>query len=140
MTHHLAFMQRAIALSENGLGRTAPNPIVGAVIVGTDGSVIAEGFHDRTASADHAEVVALKIAGDRAQGATMYVTLEPCNHTGTTAPCTQAIIDAGIKSVVYAVSDPNPIAAGGAVILGIGSFFVGFSVFQKAKYVFFDYA
>jgi diaminohydroxyphosphoribosylaminopyrimidine deaminase/5-amino-6-(5-phosphoribosylamino)uracil reductase len=117
MTHHLAFMQRAIALSENGLGRTAPNPIVGAVIIGTDGTVIAEGFHDRTSCADHAEVVALKNAGDRAQGATMYVTLEPCNHTGTTAPCTQAIIDAGIKSVVYAVSDPNPVAAGGAAVL-----------------------
>ena len=117
MTHHLAFMQRAIALSENGLGRTAPNPIVGAVIIGIDGSVIAEGFHDRTSSADHAEVVALKNAGDRAQGATMYVTLEPCNHTGTTGPCTQAIIDAGIKSVVYAVSDPNTVAAGGAAVL-----------------------
>ena len=117
MTHHLAFMQRAIALSENALGRTAPNPIVGAVIVATDGSVIAEGFHDRIKSADHAEVVALKIAGDKARGATMYVTLEPCNHTGTTAPCTQAIIDAGIKSVVYAVADPNTVAAGGAATL-----------------------
>jgi diaminohydroxyphosphoribosylaminopyrimidine deaminase/5-amino-6-(5-phosphoribosylamino)uracil reductase len=117
MNTHLAFMQRAIALSENGLGRTAPNPIVGAVIIGTDGSVIAEGFHDRASCADHAEVVALKIAGDRAQGSTMYVTLEPCNHTGTTAPCTQAIIDAGIKSVVYAVADPNPVAAGGAAVL-----------------------
>jgi diaminohydroxyphosphoribosylaminopyrimidine deaminase/5-amino-6-(5-phosphoribosylamino)uracil reductase len=110
-------MQRAIALSENGLGRTAPNPIVGAVIIGTDGSVIAEGFHDRASCADHAEVVALKIAGDKARGATMYVTLEPCNHTGATAPCTQAIIDAGIKSVVYAVADPNPVAAGGAAVL-----------------------
>jgi diaminohydroxyphosphoribosylaminopyrimidine deaminase/5-amino-6-(5-phosphoribosylamino)uracil reductase len=117
MTHHLAFMQRAIALSENALGRTAPNPIVGAVIIGADGTVIAEGFHDRTASADHAEVVALKVAGDKARGATMYVTLEPCNHTGTTGPCTQAIIDAGIKSVVYAVSDPNTVAAGGAAVL-----------------------
>ena len=117
MTHHLAFMQRAIALSENALGRTAPNPIVGAVIIGTDGTVIAEGFHDRAASADHAEVVALKIAGDNARGATMYVTLEPCNHTGTTGPCTQAIIDAGIKTVVYAVSDPNTVAAGGAAVL-----------------------
>jgi diaminohydroxyphosphoribosylaminopyrimidine deaminase/5-amino-6-(5-phosphoribosylamino)uracil reductase len=110
-------MQRAIALSENGLGRTAPNPIVGAVIVAADGTVIAEGFHDRTSCADHAEVVALKNAGERARGATMYVTLEPCNHTGATAPCTQAIIDAGIKSVVYAVSDPNPVAAGGAAVL-----------------------
>ena len=110
-------MQRAIALSENALVRTAPNPIVGAVIVATDGSVIAEGFHDRIKSADHAEVVALKIAGDKARGATMYVTLEPCNHTGATAPCTQAIIDAGIKSVVYAVADPNTVAAGGAATL-----------------------
>jgi diaminohydroxyphosphoribosylaminopyrimidine deaminase / 5-amino-6-(5-phosphoribosylamino)uracil reductase len=117
MTHHLAFMQRAIALSENGCGRTAPNPIVGAVIVATDGSVIAEGFHNRNQSPDHAEVVALKIAGDKSRGATMYVTLEPCNHTGTTGPCTQAIIEAGIKSVVYAVSDPNPAAAGGASAL-----------------------
>jgi diaminohydroxyphosphoribosylaminopyrimidine deaminase / 5-amino-6-(5-phosphoribosylamino)uracil reductase len=117
MTHHLTFMQRAIALSENGLGRTAPNPIVGAVIVGTDGSVIAEGFHDRHKSPDHAEVVALKVAGDKARGATMYVTFEPCNHTGTTGPCTQAIIDAGIKSVVYAVTDPNTVAAGGAAAL-----------------------
>jgi diaminohydroxyphosphoribosylaminopyrimidine deaminase / 5-amino-6-(5-phosphoribosylamino)uracil reductase len=66
---------------------------------------------------DHAEVVALKIAGEKARGATMYVTLEPCNHTGTTAPCTQAIIDAGIKSVVYAVTDPNTVAAGGAAAL-----------------------
>jgi len=130
MNTHLAFMQRAIALSEKGLGRTAPNPIVGAVIIGTDGSVIAEGFHDRQTSADHAEVVALKIAGDKARGATMYVTLEPCNHTGTTGPCTQAIIDAGIATVVYAVTDPNPAAAGGAsalkaagieVIAGVGT-------------------
>ena len=117
MTNRLAFMQRAIALSENGLGRTAPNPIVGAVIVGADGAVIAEGFHDRVSSADHAEVVALKIAGDKARGATMYVTLEPCNHTGTTGPCTQAIIDAGIGAVVYAVADPNAAAAGGAEVL-----------------------
>jgi diaminohydroxyphosphoribosylaminopyrimidine deaminase/5-amino-6-(5-phosphoribosylamino)uracil reductase len=117
MTNHLAFMQRAIALSENGCGRTAPNPIVGAVIVSTDGSVIAEGFHDRVSSADHAEVVALKIAGDKARGATMYVTLEPCNHTGTTGPCTQAIIDAGIAAVAYAVADPNPVASGGAAVL-----------------------
>ena len=117
MTNHLAFMQRAIALSEKGLGRTAPNPIVGAVIIGTDGSVIAEGFHDRQTSADHAEVVALKIAGDKARGATMYVTLEPCNHTGTTPPCTQAIIEAGIATVVFAVTDPNPQAAGGASAL-----------------------
>ena len=117
MNNHLAFMQRAIALSENGLARTAPNPIVGAVIVGKDGSVIAEGFHDRASSADHAEVVALKIAGDKARGATMYVTLEPCNHTGTTGPCTNAIIDAGIATLIFAVADPNPVASGGAATL-----------------------
>lgn len=117
MNTQLAFMQRAIALSESALGRTAPNPIVGAVIIGNDGSVVAEGFHDRHKSADHAEVIALKIAGEAARGATMYVTLEPCNHTGTTAPCTQAIIDAGIRVVVYAVADPNPVAAGGAATL-----------------------
>jgi diaminohydroxyphosphoribosylaminopyrimidine deaminase/5-amino-6-(5-phosphoribosylamino)uracil reductase len=117
MSTHLAFMQRAIALSQNGLGRTAPNPIVGAVIVGADGSVVAEGFHNRAQSNDHAEVVALKIAGDRAKGATMYVTLEPCNHSGTTGPCTQAIIDSGVSTLVYAVADPNPKASGGADVL-----------------------
>ena len=69
MNTHLAFMHSAIALSEKGLGRTAPNPIVGAIIIGANGSVVAEGFHDRQSSADHAEVVALKIAGDRARGA-----------------------------------------------------------------------
>ena len=130
MSTHLEFMHRAIALSQNGLGRTAPNPIVGAVIVGADGSVVAEGFHNRAQSDDHAEVVALKIAGDRAQGATMYVTLEPCNHSGTTGPCAQAIIDAGISTLVYAVADPNPKAAGGAdalkaagieVVAGVGA-------------------
>ena len=117
MTNHLAFMQRAIALSESARGRTAPNPIVGAVIVAPDASVIAEGIHDRAISNDHAEVVALKSAGNKALGATMYVTLEPCNHTGTTGPCTQAIIAAGIATVFYAVSDPNTVAAGGAATL-----------------------
>ena len=110
-------MQRAIALSESARGRTAPNPIVGAVIVAPDASVIAEGIHDRAISNDHAEVVALKSAGNKALGATMYVTLEPCNHTGTTGPCTQAIIAAGIATVFYAVSDPNTVAAGGAATL-----------------------
>jgi diaminohydroxyphosphoribosylaminopyrimidine deaminase/5-amino-6-(5-phosphoribosylamino)uracil reductase len=107
-------MQRAIALSEKGLGKTAPNPIVGAVIIDATGKIIAEGFHDRIASDDHAEVVAIKAAGNKAQGATIVVTLEPCNHTGKTGPCTQAIIDAGISTVVFAVSDPNALASGGA--------------------------
>jgi diaminohydroxyphosphoribosylaminopyrimidine deaminase/5-amino-6-(5-phosphoribosylamino)uracil reductase len=110
-------MQRAIALSEKGLGKTAPNPIVGAVIIDAAGLVIAGGFHDRNASSDHAEVVAIKAAGGKTQGCTIVVTLEPCNHTGTTGPCVQTIIDAGITTVVYAVADPNEKAAGGAAAL-----------------------
>ena len=107
-------MHSAISLSENALGRTAPNPIVGAIVVDAQGEVVGEGFHNRVALADHAEIVALKAAGDKAQGATLVVTLEPCNHVGDTPSCAQAVIDAGIKRVIYAVSDPNPIAAGGA--------------------------
>jgi len=110
-------MQRAIALAEKGLGKTAPNPIVGAVIVDSTGAITAEGFHDRSKSSDHAEVVAMKAAGDRAKGSTMVVTLEPCNHTGSTGPCVQAIIDAGITTVVFAVTDPNQKAAGGSAAL-----------------------
>ena len=110
-------MQRAIALAEKGLGKTAPNPIVGALILDSTGAVVGEGFHDRGKSSDHAEVVALKAAGDKARGATIVLTLEPCDHTGTTGPCTQVIIDAGITTVVFAVSDPNVEAAGGAAAL-----------------------
>ena len=106
-------MQRAIALSEKGLGKTAPNPIVGAVIIDAQGNLISEGFHDRITNNDHAEVVAIKAAGNRTQGATIVVTLEPCNHIGKTGPCTQAIIDADISTVVFAVNDPNAIASGG---------------------------
>ena len=101
-------------LSLQGLGVSTPNPNVSAAIYGADGSLIADGFHDRTMSVDHAEVVALKKAGAAARGATMVVSLEPCAHTGRTPPCVQAIIDAGISTVIYAVADPNPIAAGGA--------------------------
>ena len=110
-------MQRAIALSEKGLGKTAPNPIVGAVIIDSTGKIIAEGFHDRMQSDDHAEVVAISAAGNQTHGATIVVTLEPCNHIGKTDPCTQAIIDSGISTVVFAVSDPNSIASGGAAKL-----------------------
>ena len=101
-------------LSLQGLGVSTPNPNVSAAIYGADGSLIADGFHNRTMSVDHAEVVALKKAGAAARGATMVVSLEPCAHTGRTPPCVQAIIDAGIAKVIYAVADPNPIAAGGA--------------------------
>jgi diaminohydroxyphosphoribosylaminopyrimidine deaminase / 5-amino-6-(5-phosphoribosylamino)uracil reductase len=102
------------SLSLKGLGVSTPNPNVSAAIYAADGTLIADGFHNRKVSVDHAEVVALKKAGSAARGATMVVSLEPCAHTGTTPPCVQAIIDAGISKVVYAVKDPNPIAAGGA--------------------------
>jgi len=110
-------MQRAIALSEKGLGKTSPNPIVGAVIIDHAGNVIGEGFHDRMNSPDHAEVVAIAKATQSVKGATIVVTLEPCNHKGSTGPCTQAIIAAGISTVVFAVNDPNPVASGGAEVL-----------------------
>ena len=104
-------MARAIECAHLGLGKTFPNPIVGAVITSATGEFISEGFHQ---GADHAEVVAIKAAKEIPVGSTIYVTLEPCNHQGKTPPCTEAIIDAGISKVVYAVTDPNPIAAGGA--------------------------
>lgn len=105
------------SLSRAGLGGTYPNPNVSAAIYSADGKLIADGFHNRAQSADHAEVVTLKKAGAAARGATMVISLEPCAHTGTTPPCTQAIIDAGIAKVIYAITDPNPIAAGGAQLL-----------------------
>lgn len=105
-------MRRALELAERGWGRTAPNPMVGAVLV-RDGEVIAEGYHAEFGGA-HAEVVALQQAGGAAHGSTMYVTLEPCAHTGKTPPCAEAIIAAGVRRVVAAVADPNPEARGGA--------------------------
>src|SRR5215468_1692593 len=107
-------MDRAIALGALGLGGTSPNPSVGAVILASDGSVVGEG---RTApvGGPHAEVVALAEAGERARGGTAVVSLEPCNHTGRTGPCAQALIAAGVRRVVIAVDDPTPVAAGGSV-------------------------
>jgi len=102
------------SLSLRGLGVSHPNPNVSAAIYSADGAFIADGFHNRKVSVDHAEVIALKKAGDAARGATIVISLEPCTHTGTTPPCTQAIIEAGIAKVIYAVADPNPLAAGGA--------------------------
>ncbi len=99
-------MRRALALAQRGLGTTRPNPMVGCVLV-RGGKVIAEGWH-RRAGGDHAEVAALRELGFVARGATAYVTLEPCDHTGRTGPCTKALIDAGVKRVVYAMRDPNP--------------------------------
>ena len=104
------YMQEALRIAANAGGRTSPNPLVGAVIV-KDGRIIAEGWH-RQAGTPHAEIHALNMAGDLAKGATLYVTLEPCSHFGRTSPCTNAIVDAGIKRVVAAMSDPNPKVAG----------------------------
>jgi diaminohydroxyphosphoribosylaminopyrimidine deaminase/5-amino-6-(5-phosphoribosylamino)uracil reductase len=108
----LAYMRRALDLARRGWGQTAPNPMVGAVVV-RDGAVVGEGFHARYGD-DHAEVVALRAAGERARGATLYVTLEPCAHYGKTPPCTDAVIASGVARVVVATLDPNPEAAGGA--------------------------
>ena len=105
-----AFMRQAIALARRGLGRTAPNPPVGAVVV-RDGQVIGTGFHPR-AGQPHAEIFALQEAGSGARGATLYVTLEPCAHHGRTPPCTEAIIAAGLARVVVGSQDPNPLVAG----------------------------
>lgn len=109
-------MRRAVELAARGLGSTTPNPVVGCVITDAAGSVVGEGWHQR-AGGPHAEVHALRAAGDAARGATAYVTLEPCNHTGRTGPCAQALIAAGISRVVYAVSDPSAQAGGGAATL-----------------------
>jgi diaminohydroxyphosphoribosylaminopyrimidine deaminase/5-amino-6-(5-phosphoribosylamino)uracil reductase len=102
------------ALCRSGLGKSSPNPNVAAAIYSAQGDLISDGFHDRTTSLDHAEVVALKKAGDKARGATIVISLEPCAHTGATPPCVDAIIAAGITEVIYAVNDPNPVASGGA--------------------------
>lgn len=104
------FMRRALGLARRGGRATRPNPMVGAVIV-RDGQVVAEGYH-RRAGASHAEVDALARVGGRAPGATLYVTLEPCCHTGRTPPCTQAVLASGITRVVVAVRDPNPLVDG----------------------------
>ena len=106
-------MQRCLELARRGLGRTSPNPMVGAVIV-KDGEIIGEGFHPR-AGEPHAEVFALKAAGENARGATIYVSLEPCNHYGRTPPCSEAIVAAGLAKTVVGMVDPNPLVAGGGI-------------------------
>jgi diaminohydroxyphosphoribosylaminopyrimidine deaminase / 5-amino-6-(5-phosphoribosylamino)uracil reductase len=100
------FLERALELAERGRGTTAPNPVVGAVVV-RDGEVVGEGWHERPGG-PHAEVAALEAAGERAQGATLYVTLEPCAHHGRTPPCAEAVAAAGVARVVAAVGDPDP--------------------------------
>src|SRR6202171_2104207 len=103
-------MQHALALARKGIGLASPNPMVGCVTV-REGQIVGEGFHQYEWR-DHAEIVALKSAGDKAHGGTLYVTLEPCNHTGRTGPCTEAIIAAGVQRVVAAMEDPNPVNSG----------------------------
>jgi diaminohydroxyphosphoribosylaminopyrimidine deaminase/5-amino-6-(5-phosphoribosylamino)uracil reductase len=123
-------MRRALALAQLGWGQTAPNPMVGAVVV-RDGVVVGEGYHARYGE-PHAEMVALKAAGDRALGSTMYVTLEPCNHFGKTPPCAEAILEARVKRVVIAAADPTALAGGGARHLADYGVQVDFSVEEAA--------
>jgi diaminohydroxyphosphoribosylaminopyrimidine deaminase / 5-amino-6-(5-phosphoribosylamino)uracil reductase len=104
------YVRMACRLAERAAGRTSPNPMVGAVLV-REGKIIASGFH-QFAGADHAEIVALKNAGSKAKGATLYINLEPCNHQGRTPPCTRSLIAAGIKKVVAGMKDPNPLVSG----------------------------
>lgn len=106
-------MKMALGLARKGIGHTSPNPMVGAVLV-KDGRVVGKGYHQAAGKA-HAEVNAIDDAGPLAKGATLFVTLEPCNHTGRTPPCTEKIIAAGIREVVVAMRDPNPNVAGGGI-------------------------
>lgn len=114
----LVLLRRAVALAANGPAAD-PNPRVGCVLLGSDGEVIGEGWH-RGAGTPHAELVALaeaRAAGHDTRGGTAYVSLEPCNHTGRTGPCAEALVGAGIRRVAYALPDPNPVALGGAETL-----------------------
>jgi diaminohydroxyphosphoribosylaminopyrimidine deaminase/5-amino-6-(5-phosphoribosylamino)uracil reductase len=108
-------IERALELAERGRGTTVPNPVVGAVVV-RNGQIVGEGWHERKGG-PHAEVVALEAAGRLARGATLYVTMEPCAHHGSTPPCTEAVLEAGVAKVVAGSLDPNPDAGGGLVLL-----------------------
>ncbi|MEU5274722.1 bifunctional diaminohydroxyphosphoribosylaminopyrimidine deaminase/5-amino-6-(5-phosphoribosylamino)uracil reductase RibD [Streptomyces hygroscopicus] len=114
--NELTAMRRAIAISAQGLGTTSPNPPVGCVILDRDGVPVGEGYHLRKGD-HHAEVNALTAAGERAEGGTAVVTLEPCNHHGRTPPCRQALIDAKVSRVLMAVMDPTSRGEGGAAVL-----------------------
>ena len=123
------FMQLAIKEAYKGKGKTLPNPAVGAVIV-KNGKVISTGYHER-AGLPHAESIAIDRAGENAKGATLYVTLEPCNHYGKTPPCSEKIIKAGIKRVVIGIRDPNPVASGGVERLKSAGIEVEVGVLKK---------
>ena len=105
------WIDRALFHAARGVGRTSPNPLVGAVVVSADGVVVGQGYHER-AGEPHAEINALEAAGARSRGATLYCTLEPCAHHGRTGPCAARIVDAGISRVVASVEDPNPLVHG----------------------------
>jgi diaminohydroxyphosphoribosylaminopyrimidine deaminase/5-amino-6-(5-phosphoribosylamino)uracil reductase len=111
----MSHLKRALELAERGRGTTPPNPVVGAVVV-ADGEVVGEGWHERQGG-PHAEVIALEAAGERTRGGTLYVTMEPCGHHGTTPPCTEAVLRAGVAKVVAGALDPNPEAGGGLELL-----------------------
>ena len=105
------YMKTALRLAAKGRGRTSPNPMVGAVVVAGD-EIVGRGYHEQVGG-PHAEVNALREAGEKAVGATLYVTLEPCNHHGRTPPCTMAVTESGVSRVVVGMADPNPLVAGG---------------------------
>lgn len=111
-----AHMRRALDLARRGLGATAPNPAVGCVVTDAGGVIVGEGYHPRSGE-PHAEVFALRAAGQSAAGGTAYVTLEPCAHHGRTPPCAVALLDAGVARVVVGVGDPNPLVGGGGLRL-----------------------
>jgi diaminohydroxyphosphoribosylaminopyrimidine deaminase/5-amino-6-(5-phosphoribosylamino)uracil reductase len=124
-----SFMRRALALAARGWGQTAPNPMVGAVVVQGD-EIVGEGWHERYGEA-HAEVNALRAAGERARGATLYVSLEPCNHWGKTPPCVDAAIAAGVARVVAATADPGAESGSGAARLREGGIDVTMGVCER---------
>ena len=133
-----ALMQRAVELSLLGRGATYPNPIVGAVIATSEGGIVAQGFHQ---GKEHAEIIALnelESLGNRFQDLTLFLTLEPCNHHGKTPPCSEAILDRGrdlgISRVIYAVSDPNPVAQGGAQKIRDGGLTIERNDFAEARF------
>ena len=104
------YMREALSLARRGRGRTSPNPVVGAIVV-NNGRIVGRGWHQKAGTA-HAEIHAISEAGEATLNSTLYVTLEPCCHQGRTGPCTEAILAAGIKRVVVAMVDPNPLVAG----------------------------
>ena len=105
------YMRKALAIAERGRGTTSPNPLVGALVVDDEGVIVGRGAH-RVAGGPHAEVIAVEEAGDRARGATLYCTLEPCAHTGRTGPCAPLVANAGIRRAVIALEDPHPLVQG----------------------------